>query len=166
MIDIISKLKPETIRKGCAMNFKNGNKKKQAGLFGADGKPLDEKRGPKTLYGLIIAAFRGDGGPGLIEQPHKLSRKEYYDFLSILDQAKNFQDMILKATDTRKQGDHFTLKTTMVLNQFSNRIAYLSFEEFHDDGKGVILTPADKEFYTPRMKLAKGFEGWNDPIQQ
>lgn len=140
------------------------DKKKEAGLFGANNKPIDETRGEKTLYGLTIAFFRGDGGPGLIEQPHQLSKTEYSDLWSAMHGAKNPDEMILKTMDvTRKQGDHFELTTSMLVNHRSARIAYIQLEKFHDDGKGVILTPADEDFYTPRMKLAKGYEGWNDP---
>ena len=140
------------------------NKNKTAGLFGADNKPIDESRGPKTLYGMTIAYFRGDGGPGLIEQPHKLTKTEYHELDSAMSSGKNLEDiLLLTSAISHKQGDHFTLTTRMLINHTCARIAYIQLEKFEDDGKGVIVTPADQEFYTPKMKLAKGYEGWNDP---
>jgi len=143
------------------------NKKKAAGLFGADNKPLDESRGPKVLYGMTLAAFRGDGGPGLIEQPQKLTKTEYHNLLTCMHEAKDFSQMVLKTMEVvQKQSDHFTLTTSMLLNHSAARIAYIQLEKFEDDGKGLIINPADEEFYTPRMKLAKGYEGWNDPVPE
>ncbi|HUW67248.1 MAG TPA: hypothetical protein VMW20_04280 [Candidatus Nanoarchaeia archaeon] len=146
------------------------DKKKALGIFGVDGQPLDSNRGKQTLYGMTIAFFRGDGGPGIIEQPQKLSKGEYDDLHLALTKAKTFDDVLLKTLNKmHKQGsqDQFSLTTSMLVNHKSARIAYIQLEKFDDSGEGIIHTPASVEFFTPKMKIAKGFEGsWNDPLKK
>lgn len=122
---------------------------------------------------LRINYLRGDGMPGIIEQPQKITPHEYEELHKCMKNAKTAQEVLLRVMDSPYElsndgkGHYRKIKTSSLFNSIGDRIVYIELVEMESRVKeGGIITPEDEDFYTPIMKLPPGYDNWNDPTKQ
>jgi len=126
--------------------------------------PSGASRPKKTLYQLMLAAYRGDGGPGIIEWNFPMEKEQYDIIIEQMKRAGSISNFLLKTIDMMEEltqvPGQATLTLSTVFNHTADRVAYLQAQKYYDSGTSIV-DPMES-FGTPVLKVAKGYTDNNE----